>query len=622
VLPAIILTIMTRWLPKSALLSTSLALCTAGPLPGAQSPDSLIRAVASALEQEGLVGATWSLVVGDSTTVGAAGLSDARRGLPMSPDHRVQVASVTKTLVATGILHLATVGRISIDAPVARYLPDLRVENRWADSSPLRLRHLLDHTGGLDDARMWQVFSLRAQPDAPLRAGLVRDGETLNVRHRPGERFSYSNTGYLILGMVIESVTGIRYEEFLRTALLEPLGMGRSTFAFVTQAGPRADSTLAMGHYDATTPAASVPSFVRPANQFTTTAADMALLARFLMGSGIVAGRTLVDSSLLRAMGRPSTTEAAASGLRAGYGLGLLRRDRHGLVGMCHLGNQGNFRAALCLYPDEQRAFFVAYNVDPEDANFDRIDGLLVRSLGMPRDSVHEHRVPDVDPALWAGYYRARPARFEQFAYLDEVTGVFRTDWDGQVMNLRPLQGRERRLSPAGGRLFRATDRSEPSHVLMHSAEGLPLISDGTRTLERVSRASVFGHWLSAVAGILALLYLLLVGGVRSVRALHRGSWQDEPLVWPAFTVAALVLVPALYLTQPFLAIGGPTIANWSVAVVTAMLPLSLLAAFVLLVRKSVRPRASMVDTLAVAAALQWVVLLAFWEMVPLVLWR
>ena len=140
--------------------------------------------------------------------------------------------------------------RVDLDVPVARYLPDVPVENRWEPESPLRVRHLLDHTGSLDDARMWQVFSLRANSDAPLLDGLTHPGGPLRLRYRPGERFSYSNTEYLLLGILIETVTGTRYERWLDAELLAPLGMTRSRFAFVTQTGPGADPTLALGHFD------------------------------------------------------------------------------------------------------------------------------------------------------------------------------------------------------------------------------------------------------------------------------------------------------------------------------------------------------------------------------------
>jgi CubicO group peptidase (beta-lactamase class C family) len=621
--------ITCRWLSPwvVATLCGPLAVAWVACPANAQVPrDPLTTSIETILVEEGLVGATWALVTPDGTTVGAAGLNDASRQRPMSPDDRVQVGSVAKTLLATGVLQLVTLGRIDLDAPVARYLPRVPIENRWEPESPLRVRHLLDHTSGLDDARMWQVFSLRADPDAPLRDGLTRPGGTLRVRHPPGERFSYSNTGYLLLGVLIEAVTGTRYETWLDAELLAPLGMQRSTFAFVTQAGPEADPTLAMGHFDPQTTSAAVPIHVRPASQFTTTAADMARFMRFLMGDGVgdgvVDGRKLVDGVLLRGMSVPTTTEAARAGLAAGYALGLARRDRHGVVGRCHLGNIGTFRSAICLYPEEQKAFFVAFNSDPEDGRFDRVDALLVGALGVTSPPLQPVEPPGADPAEWEGLYRVRPNRFEQFAYLDELMGITRVRWDGEALHLEPLAGTARALSPVGGALFRAPDRREATHVLLQTAAGVPVVSDGLRTLERVNPASIWGLWVSAAVGVVALAYLLVVGAVRSVGALRRGAWRDEPLHWPALCLVLLVVAPGLYLTQSFLAIGDPTPANVAMALLTGALPVALVVGGVQRVRAGIGTLGARLDLAAIAGLLQWCAVLAAWGLVPLVMWR
>lgn len=606
-----------------AALCGSLALTLAACSAGAQGTRDLLTAsIETALVEESLVGATWALVTPEGTTVGAAGLSDASRQRRMSPDDRVQVGSVAKALLATGVLQLVTLGRLDLDAPLARYLPDVPIENRWASDAPLRVRHLLDHTGGLDDARMWQVFSLRVDADAPLRDCLTHPGGTLQLWHRPGERFSYSNTGYLLLGLLIETVTGTRYEKWLDAELLAPLGMKRSTFAFVTQTGPQADPTLAMGHFDPQSTSAAVPICVRPASQFTTTAADMARFASFLMSDGVVDGRVLVDGSLLRGMSVATTTEAARSGLAAGYALGLVRRDRHGGVGRCHLGNIGTFRSAICLYPEQQRAYFVAFNSDPEDGRFDRVDALLVDALGVTSPSQQPVRTPGVNPAEWAGFYRIRPNRFEQFAYLDELMGVTRVRWDGEQLHLEPLAGSARALEPMGGRLFRAPDRREASHVLLRTVGGTPVVSDGLRTLERVNAASVWGLWLSAVVGFVALVYLLIAGASRSVRAQRRGRLRSEPLRWPALCLALLVVAPGLYLTQSFLAIGDPTPANLAMAVLSGVLPVALLHGAVQRVRAGVGTLRARLDLGAIVGLLQWYAVLAAWGLAPLMLWR
>lgn len=490
-------------------------------------------AMERALHEERLVGIVWALLTPREMATGAAGLLDARRREPLTSASRVHVGSVAKTLIATGILRLVTEGKLALHTPVASLLPDVVLHNPWRESHPLLLRHLLDHTSGLDDARLWQVFSLEARPDAPLRTSLGRDPSLLRVRSRPGTRLSYSNLGYTLLGMVIEAVAGERYETYLDAHLLRPLGMHSSTFQFTSQTGRDADSQLAMGHFENGATQAAVASYLRPAGQFTTTAADMALFARFLIGNGEIDGVPFIDDDLLRAMGTPSRTEAAAAGLQVGYGLGLTRRDRHGVLARCHVGTAVGFRANLCLFPEEQKAFFVAMNADSETTDYERFDALLIRALGVKPADPATPADPPPGIAEWEGIYALVPNRIESFAYFDLALNFATVRWDGAQLHLKPFQAAARSLTPTGGMLLRARDRSTASHVLLTSRDGRHVISDGFRTFEQVSRWRMILLWASLAAGVSGLVYLALTGAVRTVCGRLRLPSRSSSRSWP-----------------------------------------------------------------------------------------
>ena len=288
----------------------------------------------------------------------------------------------------------------------------MKFDNPWPDR-PVQVRHLLDHTAGLDDMRLWQLFSTQPTPDTPLLEAFSRDPSVLAIRSRPGSTFSYSNMGYTLAAMVIEAVTRERYESWLDRELLRPLGMRDSTFRFTTQLGPGADPRLAWGHHDMVSPAPALPVYLRPAGQFTTTARDLALFAKFLMGDGRIDGRTIVNPGLLRAMGRASTTDAARAGLKVGYGLGLKRRDRHGVVGLCHDGSVVGFHAMLCLFHQPERpgqqatqrgkAFVIVHNTDGDGVDTGRFDALLVQALSIPTLPVAQLARAPRNVADWQG---------------------------------------------------------------------------------------------------------------------------------------------------------------------------------------------------------------------------
>ena len=578
----------------------------------------LHAAMTRALREEKLVGAVWATLSPDGVVTGAAGLRDSRRAEALTAANKVQIGSVTKPLLATGVLRLVTEGLVSLDTPVASLLPKLALNNPWEATHPLLLRHLLDHTSGLDDARLWQVFTLEARPDMPLSASLGRDPSLLRVRSRPGMRVSYSNLGYTLVGMVIEAVVGARYEAYLDAHLLRPLGMQSSSFQFISQTGAQADTQLAMGHFENGAPQAAVASYLRPPGQFTTTAADMARFALFLMSNGEVDGVRFVDEKLLRAMGRPAQTEAVTAGLDAGYGLGLARRDRHGVLGRCHVGTTLGYRANLCLFPEQQKAFFVSMNADVETADYERFDALLVRALTVRAAEPAMPAAPPVGVADWEGIYALSPNPTESFAYLDHVLNFATLRWDGARLQLKPFQSAVRSLKPVGGMRFRSHDRTAASHILLTSSDGRRVISDGNMTFEQVSGWRMALLWASLAAGLSGLVYLVLTGMFRMVRRRLRMS---QPIFVPFLAAVALALPVPFFLSQSFMQLGDLTIASALLALVTGALPLAMVFGLWRRVVQRGAERRGMLEAMAAVSVLQWAVVLASWGLLPLRLW-
>jgi CubicO group peptidase (beta-lactamase class C family) len=569
------------------------------------------------LRNQQLQGAVWALVTEGRTVTDAAGIRDARDGAALAADARVHVGSIAKTLLATGVLHLVSQKRLTLDTPVSALLPGIAFDNPWQASDPVRVRHLLDHTSGLDDARFSQVFSLEADANAPLAKAFART-MPLQVRSRPGSRHSYSNSGYTLLGMVVEAVVGSRYEDYLDAHLLRPLGMHDSTFAFTTQQGAGADPRLAMGHFEDGARQFAVPIDLRPASQFTTTADDMGRLARFLMGDGRIDGEPFIDAALLQSMGQPVATEAARGGLRVGYGLGLATRDRHGAVGKCHGGSTVGYRAMLCLFPAQQRAFFVAVNADVEGADYGRLDRALVDALGVRTPGTPAASAP-VDASRWNGYYIPAPNRFASFAWLDTTLNFVRVRGDRGGLSLKPFQSPEVTLVPAGGALFRADDRTIASHVALTLGDGTRVISTGLQSYEQTSLLKLASLWTSLAAGLLGLAWLLLAGMTRLVTAPR--ALVPRPVFVPLLGVLALLVPLPFFLRQSFLQLGDLTVASGLLFAVTLLLPVTMLIGLATGYRRRPLSAATRVDLLAMLAVLQLTLVLAYWGLLPLRLW-
>ena len=176
------------------------------------------------------------LLVRDGSTIRTYARGVAARGpaRQVSADDRFRIGSVTKTLVATVALQLVDEGRISLDDPVDEWLPSLVPGGR-----AITVRQLLSHRSGLfdyvEDAKVFAPYN-----QDPAYAWNPRRLVEIAVSHpapfAPGERFAYSSTNYLLLGLIVEAATGAPLEQQLRERIFEPLGLRKTTFAprFVT----------------------------------------------------------------------------------------------------------------------------------------------------------------------------------------------------------------------------------------------------------------------------------------------------------------------------------------------------------------------------------------------------
>jgi CubicO group peptidase (beta-lactamase class C family) len=598
----------TRWLAGAVLAALSFAGAAAA------ATQVLDHDLARLLAEEQLAGLVYATVDGEATTVGAVGLASVAQGEAMRAEHRVLLGSVAKTITALGVLRLVTQGRLDLDAPLDRVLPGVAIDNRWASTHPLRVRHLIDMNGGFDDIRLRHFFSTRNTPDQPLAAALAGDAGLLRLRSAPGTAFSYSNTSFLLAGMVVEAVTGERYESFIDREVLQAIGMPDSTMAFPD---PARHAPLATGHLDDGAPVAPIPVAVRPAAQFTTTAADMATLMRFLLGNGEVGGATIIRADLLRAMGRPHGTDAANAGLDSGYGLGLFTRDRHGAVGRCHGGSVAGWRAMFCVFPQAGRGFFLAHNTDREGAGYDRFDARFVEALQMakPLPPLPNRPAPE-DERRWSGRYVPAPSRLSIATLADHLFGSWVLDLHATPPTLDPAAGPVRLLEPLGQRRYRQDDRQQATFALTEAADGAHTLSASYLTLRRIGTLEFAALWAITAGGLLALPYFLLAPLWR--RRSVRHAWREPGFI----AVSALAIALAALALQPWQRLGEPTVATVMLAAASLALPLAAAWELFRAWRHGAHAGASRGRIAAALALLAFVGLLAAFGLWPLASWR
>ena len=610
-----------RLLIRKALL---LAACSATPAAGAE--PTLARDLQALLHEQQHAGAVVATVNGTQTDLIGLGVFHTGTRQPLKADDRVQVGSIAKTVLSLAVLRLESQGRVELDAPLSTLLPALQLDNPWATRSPVRLRHLLDMTSGLPDLHLWHVFNQSHTAHQPLALALRTELGPIRLRTEPGRQFSYSNIGFTLVGMVIEAVTGERYETWVARELLQPLGMTRSTFEFRRQGD---DPQLAWGHLDDSRPVADWPVAVRPAAHFTTTAADMARLMRFLLGEGHLASQPFVRSDLMAGLGLSPTTDTTRAGLRTGYGLGMFTRDRHGAVGLCHGGGSAGWRAMFCVYRGTQQGFLIALNSDREGANHAQIDARLVQHLGvaLPPASAPPPALPDLPApqtarpmdSEWNGLYVPAPGRLEALALPDRLLGFWQLELTAGQPTLREGLGPKRTLLPAGSGLYRQADRQQATLALMRNADGQRQVGGSYVTLRRVGLWEQAALWTSVAVGALAMLalvpralWLLRRHGLRSASARVPGAWA----------LLALGAALAAWALQGWQHLAEFTPVTAAVALSSLLWPLACGAQWVQAWRHRQEGRGTGWEALLALASLQLCALLAAFGWLPLLPWR
>ncbi|AJG91213.1 beta-lactamase family protein (plasmid) [Bacillus tropicus] len=181
--------------------------------------DTLQLGYPGILAQTSEGGKTWSY---------AAGRADLRAKKPMKTDFRFRIASVTKTFTATVVLQLAGENRLNLDDSIEKWLPGV-IQGNGYDGNQITIRQILNHTSGIVEyAKSEEVDFFTNTKKSFTAEELVKIGLSIPPEFAPGKGWSYSNTGYVLLGILIEKVTGNSYAEEIENRIIEPLELSNT----------------------------------------------------------------------------------------------------------------------------------------------------------------------------------------------------------------------------------------------------------------------------------------------------------------------------------------------------------------------------------------------------------
>jgi CubicO group peptidase (beta-lactamase class C family) len=585
------------------------------------SQNLLNKKIGRLLKKQKMAGAVWCIIDSSGNIkTDAAGFNNVQKNILMKPTDKVLIGSITKSLLSAGILQLATEGKLDVNDPVNKYLPDVKFDNPWEKTHPVTIQHLMDNASGLGDLRLWHIFNTTALPDTPLSAFYAKDPSVLKIYTKSGSLYSYSNMGFTLLGMVIESVTKQPFETYLDEHLIKPLGMKNSTFQYRSQSGKYEDKMLAMRHYDGGKSAPNMPLYVRPAAQFMTTAYDMGLFLKFLMSNGQINGKSFIDLKYLKSFGNPRSTIASEKGLDNGYSAGMMRRDKYGVQGIYGLGNIIGYKAHSYFFPDEKTGFFISFNMDSETADYELFNDDFIKYLGIKTKPLISKNQPiDNDfPENIEGYYIPVFTKYEPFDLPDKMTGFIKIIVNQNQVKFTPFQQKASQLFYNGKGKFSLENRTDSSHIF-YKDENEVFMTYGIKTFKKYNGAIILMLWISFILGVLSMLYILL-SGVYKLFKYKKTIFQD-PMIWVFLGVLSLLIPIPFFLTQSFIEIGNKGTASILLMLSTIVLPLGTVVSGIHFWNNKSKKTTTIFDIIALICVFQFLCLLIFWGLIPFRFW-
>jgi CubicO group peptidase (beta-lactamase class C family) len=301
------------------------------------------QAVAKALADTGVPSAEVA-VVRDGKIVLDKAYGKASETLPANTALPYQIASNSKQFTAMALLLLEDEGKLSLDDKVAKYLPGI------SGGDKIAIRQLLSHTSGLQD--FWpQDYSFEAMSHPVTPQGIVDKWAKKPLDFEPGDQWQYSNTGYVVAGMIAEKVSGEPLVSYLQRRIFKPLGMTSviDQDQTYTAAFPAGYGRYALGPVRPVTPPA--PGWLYAAGELSMTAADLAKwdIARI--------DHALIPADDWKAQETPVKLN---DGKDTGYGLGVSVKDNPRRI--THTGEAVGFLSVNNVYPDDRAAIVVLTN--------------------------------------------------------------------------------------------------------------------------------------------------------------------------------------------------------------------------------------------------------------------
>lgn len=482
--------------------------------------------------------------------IAGIGKANVATSADATPDTLFRVGSISKMFVGLAALKLVSEGKLRLDATVRDLAPEVKFDNRWESTDPVRVVHLLEHTTGWDDLTLKEWAHDDPKP-ATLQEALDVDPKSRTSRWRPGTRYAYTSAGPAVAAYIMEEITGKTFEAYVAETFFKPLRMPTASFLLT----PETDKLLTrLYRDDGRTEYPYFHFLMRPSGSLNASPREMSNFLMFLLNRGRLGDTRILDDTALDRMETPTTDLGAQAGLRIGYGLhnGSTLVLDDAFVWHGHNGGLPGTRADLEYMPDAGVGYFFAINGD-DDGAFKAI-GKLIRAY-ITKDLTP----PALPPAApmspearsYAGFYELAAPREEMLTFAARLLFTAKIDVTESGLFVKAITSKLRGdYVPTSPTLYRRSKSSAASLALLPPGpEGRMIVINGV-TMKAIPA------WMAWVEILLTPLCLLLMASVPAFALVWiprrlLGQMKDvkhlSARVWPLLAVVALVGTVWLY---------------------------------------------------------------------------
>ncbi|GAA0884611.1 MULTISPECIES: serine hydrolase domain-containing protein [Sphingobacterium] len=471
----------------------------------------LYRRLDTVIQNEHIPGLLVAIVKKDSILYsGGLGYADLKQRLPVEHQTQFHFASVTKFFVAMGIQQLVAKGKLKLNDRIRDIAPEIPFDNHWEATDPVRVVHLLEHTAGFEDVQLNSMVDLsKKKPIIGIEA-IKAVSNSLTVRWRPGTMMSYSNPGYNVLGYIIEKVSGMPWDKYLKEQIFSPLNMHNSLFDIDGAHRP----SCATG-YDFQNGKYRPMPFYSPigngaGSALVSTAEDMAKFMLYLLNGN--ADSRLLDNAGLKEMETIHSTLASHAGLQTGYALGndlFPNNKKVSLRG--HNGKGEGFVSWLFFNRKTGIAYAIAANSIVNMWPISQaIEEFLTRDISPQKPISLPIDDKKIKPLL--GYYQFMNPKNERWEFYRRIFGgIELTTTSKDRLVVKKENGQLDSLVHVGNGIFRLKDDILPAFVLARDPDGQPFFQGyGNSFYRKVPRVSVLIQQIPIYLGLTAILIYLI----------------------------------------------------------------------------------------------------------------